>query len=127
MDIEKQFEFLVSDYGLKYSFQKFENSPYGNWYVNMYSFYNDSGCFSIHYIPQRGELDFYYAKEFNTNREKMCEIKLDEQSIGQKIWLKAKKKFLFGYRHNLYLKTLADAIKAEVQATGQFFGIEVET
>ncbi len=125
MNIEKQFEFLVKDYGLKYSYQEFNDCYGGYWWAYTHSYYNESGCFTIHVLPQRGEIDFFFAERFSTVREELCKNEINEQSIGQSIWNTAKKKFLFGYRKSLYLETLAKAIKFQIKKYGSFFGIKV--
>ena len=53
MNIEKLFVFLIRDYGLAYKYQKFINCYGGNWIVQTYSFYNDSGCFTIYFLPPK--------------------------------------------------------------------------
>lgn len=126
MDIDKQFVFLVKEYDLKYSFQMFQNYPFGNWSVDMHSYYNDSGCFSIYNLAQRGEMDFYYAKKFSANIAELMEQSVAIDSIGQEIWSKAKKKFLFGYRHSLFIKTLAEVIKSQIEQHGEFYGVKVK-
>jgi hypothetical protein len=126
MDINKKFEFLVKDYNLRYSFQRFENYPFGNWSADMHSYYNDSGCLSICNLVQRGELDFYYAKKFSANIAELTEQSLVIDSVEQEIWRKAKKKFLFEYRYSLFLKTLAEVIETQINKTGQFYGIKVK-
>ena len=125
MNIEKKFEFLVKDFGLKYSYQEFNNCYGGYWCVNTYSYYNESGCFTIHVIPQKGEFDFFFAEKFSMVREELCKYPINEQSIEQGIWNNAKKKFLFEYRKNLYLDTLAKVIRSQIKKYGSFFGIKV--
>ncbi|MCL2062200.1 MAG: hypothetical protein FWH03_06230 [Firmicutes bacterium] len=71
VDVEKLFEFLVKDYGLKYSFQRFENCFDGGWLVDTYSYYNEKGCFTISNVCQRGEWDHYYADRFSENWESL--------------------------------------------------------
>lgn len=130
MDIEKQFDFLVKDYNLKYVYQEFKNCYGGNWCVYTHSFYNDSGCFTIHNLPQRGELDFYYAKKFSKVRKDLYEQLIGITSIEKEIWDK-NSKFLF-FRNPFFwwsssrvLKTLAEVIKKQIEDNGEFFGIKV--
>ena len=130
MDIEKQFDFLVTDYGLKHAYQDFNNCFGGHWWVCTHSYYNESGCFTIHNLPQRGELDFYYAKEFSNIRKDLCEQRINISAIGTEIWEK-NEKFLFmknpffWWSEKKVLKSLAEVIEAEIKSTGQFFGIKV--
>lgn len=125
MDVKKQFEFLVKDYGFQYSFHRFENHPFGNWSVDMHSYYNENGCFSIYNLPQRGEWDYYYSKNISKDIAELMEQRINIESIGKEIWEKARKKFLFRYRHNLFHKTLAEAIKNQMDQHGEFYGIKV--
>jgi hypothetical protein len=130
MDIDKQFDFLVNDYGLKHVYQEFNNCYGGNWQVFTHSYYNDSGCFTIHNLPQRGELDFYYAKEFSKVRENLCEHLIDVSSIEKEILDKHFKILFFRnpffwWSRSKVLKALAEVIKAEINKKGEFFGIKV--
>lgn len=125
MDIKKQFEFLVKDYNLKYSFHRFENFPFGNWSVDMHSYYNDNGCFSIYNIAQRGEIDYYYAKKYSSLIKELMERRIDVEAMGKEIWEKLRKKFLFKYRHKLFNKTLAEVIKTQIEQHGEFYGIKI--
>ena len=125
MNIEKTFAFLITDYHMNYAYQKFPHCPFGNWIIGTHSYYNDSGCFTIHILYQRNEIDFYYAKAYSTIREKLCESLIDEQEAYPEIWWKAKQKFMFSYRPQLYLNTLAEVIKKQIEETGSFFGVNV--
>lgn len=125
MDIEKTFQFLVDNYRLNYSHQVFHHCYGGNWTVSTHSYYNETGCFTIHLLHQRNELDFYYSKDFGATREVLCERKIDEQSLYSEIWFEAKKRFLFSYRPQLYLDTLAYAINKQIKEKGCFWGIKI--
>lgn len=125
MKIEKTFRFLVEKYGLNYSYQEFRNCYNGNWVISAYSYHNPSGCFTISLLQQRNELEFYYSRHHSTIREELFELKLREQTICPDLWAKAKKRFLFAYRAQLYLDTLAQAIEANIENTNSFFGILV--
>ncbi|MCR4726870.1 MAG: DUF4275 family protein [Clostridia bacterium] len=130
---EKIFGFLESRYGLKHVYQCFENCYDGHWFVYSHSYYNESGCFTIQVIPQRGEYDFYFTKKFLQTKEPLCSIGLEDsavqsvdiRSIGREIWEKAEKKYWF-WTYKRVLKTLASAIRDQVGKESSFFGIEVE-
>ena len=62
----KMLMFLVDEYNLKYSVQTFNNYPFGNYTTKTFSFYNDSGCFTIRYLSQKDELDFYFSSRLLT-------------------------------------------------------------
>ncbi len=130
MDIEKLFNFLVKDYGLKHKYQVFKNCYGGNWWVYTHSYYNESGCFTIHHLPQRGELDFYYSKEFSNKRENLCERIIDISSVEKEIWDKHKKFLFFNnpffwWSSDKILKVLAEVIESQIKKHCQFFGIKV--
>ena len=127
----KALDFLVIEYGLKHIHQDFNSCFGGNWWVKTDSYYNDSGCFTIHHLPQRGELDFYYSKEFSTIRESLCERLLDISSVEKEIWEKHKK-FLcfknpfFWNSEKKVFQALAEIIKVQIEKNGEFFGIKVQ-
>lgn len=131
MNIEKMFDFLVTDYGLTYRFQEFRNCYSGNWIVQTYSFYNDSGCFTIHYLPQRDELSYFYSTRFSTVREVLCEKEIGENiiySMEPKVWNKYSKVWLFKrpffwYSSNKILRTFAEALKVYLSNNKSFFDI----
>lgn len=131
MDIEKHLGFLVKDYGIKYAYQDFKNCYGGNWRVYTHCFYNESGCFTIHYLPQRGELDFYFAKEFSNVRENLCERLIDINSVEKEIWKKHEKLLFFKdpffwWNNKKILQALAEVIKAQIKKRGEFFGVKVK-
>lgn len=123
MDIEKQFDFLVKDYGLKYSHQTFKNCYNGHWVVYAYSFYNESGCFTIYELGQRGEWDYYYAKRHSNIMEELLENRVDIYSVEKEIWGKARKKIFHSIRTEL--ATLAEVIKKQIQTQGNFYGVKI--
>ena len=129
MNIEKMFDFLVKDYNLSYRYQKFLNCYGGNWTVQTFSFYNDSGCFTIHNEIQRG-MDFWYATRFSTERKELCEKELDVSLIEPQIWEKHArigpfKNPFFWWSNNRVLSTLAVALKLHIAKNNEFFGIQL--
>lgn len=72
MNFKKEFNDLANTYTLKYKYQEFENCFGGNWKVYTHSLYNESGCFTIHCLPQRDEVDFYYTEKVSDNRKELC-------------------------------------------------------
>ncbi len=131
MDIKELFGFLVKQYGLTYVYQDFKNCFDGNWQVYTHSFYNESGCFTIHNLPQRGELDFYYAKKFSNNRKDLCEKMIDIRSAEEEIWKKHSNVLgirnpFFWWSEKKVLSTLVEVIKSQIKKKGEFFGIEIK-
>ena len=94
MNIEEMFDFLKKDYNLSYRYQEFINCYGGNWTVQAHSFYNDSGCFTIHIEIQRG-MDFWYSSKFSTERKELCEREIDVSSIEPQIWAKHERLGIF--------------------------------
>ena len=125
MEINEIFSFLISDYLMAYKFQEFENYPSGNWYSKVYSYYNESGCFSIYTLPQRGEYEYYYAKAFSTDIKELLQ-KVIEVDVKHEIWQNASKKIFFGYRQKLQHQAFANYIKYLIKEKGEFYGIKVD-
>ena len=92
MDFKKEFTDLAKKYNLNYKYQEFKNCFGGNWLVCTHSLYNDSGCFTIHCLPQRGEVDFYFADKFSTDRKELCSKAVNVMKL----------KNLFGKRKQKY-------------------------
>lgn len=130
MNIEDLFSFLVNDYHLSYKYQKFINCYGGNWIVQTHSFYNESGCFTIHVLSQKDELDFYYADRFSTKREELCEKTVDILSIEPEIWDKYTKFWIFNrpffwWKNKKVLRAFAEVLKVHLAKGKDFFGIKV--
>lgn len=130
MNIEKLFDFLVTDYGLKYKEQTFYNCYGGSWTVQTHSFYNDSGCFTIYIEIQRG-MEFWYASRFSTEREELCERGIDVSSVEPQIWDKNErigifKNPFFWCSDNKVLRTLSEALKVHLSENKEFFGISLQ-
>ena len=53
------------------------------------------GCFTIHCLPQRGEVDFYFADKFSTDRKELCGIPINVYEIEKEIWNKNAKIWFF--------------------------------
>lgn len=130
MDIEKEFDFLVKDYGLTYKYQEFHNCYGGNWLVYTHSFYNSSGCFTIYEMPSRGELDFYYAQKFSNVLKELCERMIDISSIEKELWNKhtrigCLKRPFFWWNSDRILKVAAEALNVHIKKYGEFFGVSI--
>lgn len=130
MDIEEKFKFLVEEYGCVYQYQEFHKCYGGDWIVYTYSFYNENGCFTIRSMPQRGELDFYYAHKFSTCLEKLCDKMINVCSVEEELWekhtkIRGLKNPFFWWRIQNVLNVLAEVIKVHIKEHGEFFGIKV--
>lgn len=131
MDMHKQFEFLVKDYGLSYSYQEFHNCYGGNTTVFTYSFYNGSGCFTIHEMPVRGELDFYFSRHYSTVQQELYEKIIDISTMEADIWRRRTKILFFNNPFfwndkNKVLSLLAEVLKIHIAKYNEFFGIKIE-
>lgn len=130
MNVKELFEFLIKDYGLSYQFQEFTNCYNGGWIVRTYSFFNDSGCFTISHLLQKDELDFFFAPCFTQDRKKLCFESLDISTIEPPVWEKYSKIWFlrnpfFWLSNKRILITLAEAIKNHLLKSDDFFGINV--
>ena len=131
MNIESIFSFLMEDYGFEFQYQRFDKCYGGNWTVDAFSFYNDTGCFTIHSLVQHGgELDFYYSPRFSTSLEDLCSRGVDIRSIEKDIWKKHEKigafpRPFFWLRNHKVLEALSDVLKEHIAKHGEFFGIHV--
>lgn len=124
--IRENLYFLTEEYDLRYQYQEFTNCFGGYWYVETFSFYNENGCFTFHYIPQRGEFDIYYSQEFFTEHKKLIERHINEtDEFGENVWQEERKlhKGVRGYA--LYFKVIAELIRRKIENNGEVFGIKV--
>ncbi len=128
MNIEEMFGFLIKDYNLFYQKQNFPNC-YGGWDVEIHSFYNESGCFSIYIEFQRG-MSFWYASRFSADYEKICEREVNVSSLEPQLWEKFERKWIiknpfFWWNNKKVLCALAEIIKIHLSKNKEFFGIRV--
>lgn len=113
--IKKYLGFLSEEYEMHYCHQEF--NKYLNFCgpVECYSFYNDGGCFTLHYLVQRGELGWFCAPQFSKDQVTLLNTELDQrQYISGNV---------FGYRNMLRL--LRKCILRQITKSGSFFGITV--
>ena len=123
---------LAQKFNLKYQYQEFEDCYSGNWFVITHSLYNESGCFTIHYIPQRMEVDFYIADRFTRNLRALCTQEVNVFEVEKEIWDSSKKigpfKIPFYYCHpDRLVKTLIKVITAQIEKNNEFFGIKISS
>lgn len=130
MNIRDQFSFLMDDYGFQYAEQKFHNCCGGNWTVITYSFYNGNGCFTIHTLPQRGEVGFYCCDKFSSDRESLCARSVDIRTIEEEVWDKHSRLWLFRnpvfwYSQRKVIAALAEVIRTHLSKHDDLFGIKL--
>lgn len=127
----KMLMFLVEEFNLKYSAQTFNNCPFGNYTTKTYSFYNDSGCFTVNYLISRDELDFYFSSRFSNEykelHERLVNIWIDEPEIWNKHqkWIFSINDPFFWWKKKKVIKALAETIKTKIDKNREFFGIKV--
>ncbi len=126
----KELMFLVEKYNLKFTEQIFKSTPFGNWITKTYSFYNDSGCFTIFELLQRDEIDFYFSDVFSTDYLVLKQRKLnvwDNNEILKKHqkWIFGLKNPFFWYSKKKYMKALAETIKEKISENKEFFGVKI--
>ena len=130
MDFKKEFTDLANKYNLNYQYQDFKNCFGGNWWVYTHSLYNDSGCFTIHCLPQRGEVDFYFADKFSTDRKELCSKAINVYEVEKEIWEKKAKIWFFKNpfyycNQDKIIKTLIEVINVSIEKNNEFFGIDI--
>ena len=126
MNIEKLFSFLIVDYGFSFKHQVFENCYGRNLVVETFSFYNNSGCFTIYFEVQRGGMDFYCASKFSKEHKELCEKPVDIFKIEPDFWKKRGYKWPFYWMSDKkILITLADVLKIHLVKNKTLFDIEI--
>lgn len=131
MDFKKEFTVLAEKYNLNYQYQDFNNCYGGNWRVYTHSLYNNSGCFTIHVLPQRGECDCYYAEKFSTDRKELCDKPINVYEVEKEIWDKNakilffKNPFYYWNQKNI-IKTLIEIINVLIERYNEFFGVKIK-
>ncbi|MCL2817596.1 MAG: hypothetical protein FWD39_04330 [Clostridiales bacterium] len=150
--VKKYLWFLVEKYGMSYDYQGFKDyRPGGLGFTEIYSFCNESGCFTI-MEPQSDDVSYicldsidllkifilWQTADNKEEREKY-EQYFDEKQIHYinifdvepEIWKKHRRSgflkipFLWGTDKQV-LRGLAEVIETQIKKTGQFFGIKVK-
>lgn len=124
---EKELIRIADKYNLNYLKQQFDNCFGGYWYVETFSLYNENGCFTIHYLGQRQELDFYVTPSISTKREELANNRIDVTKYKADVWEKELPKinvFSVSYADK-FLILLTKVIEMQLEESGSFFGIKV--
>ncbi len=112
--INKYLNFLVTDFNLSYKLQKFNEFKGFCGPVYAYSFYNDKGCFTIHYIAQRDEIGFYKSKNISPDQNLLME---NEINLTEYISPAFRKSTIF--------KRLSASIRNQIRNKKSFFGLYI--
>lgn len=140
-NVKKYLSFLIEKYGMYYAREDY--NAWDNWAYATYSFYNDSGCFTITDLVQGDDVDYAVLDSVNSlktyvfsDSSEQSKSQMRIASFEKDIWEKYEKGFLFfkNLKKPFFwrsakniLQTLAEVIETQIQKTGQFFGIKVET
>ncbi len=113
--VRMYFDFLVKDYQMNFFAQVLPNTIGVETPTYIYSFFNQSGCFSLVEIPQRKEWDCYIAKQFVQQPHKLLSTRINQADyINRSI-----------YTTRAYLKLTAQSIQSQINLTNSFWGIPV--
>lgn len=135
--ILRYFNFLIEKYHLKYDYSIFRGYLGTNATLQTFTFYNNSGCFIIHDVPVRGELEFIYLSDINLLDQyarKPSSVKnslLDVGSVEKEIWknhmqiLFFNNPFFWSNKKKIF-RVLVKVIEAQITKTGQFYGIKIK-
>lgn len=131
MDVKKQLSDLAHKYNLTYLYQDFENCYGGNWWVCTHSLYNDTGCFTIHCLPQRGEVNCYYTEKISNDRKELCGKEINIYEVKKTIWDKNEKIWIFKnpffyWNIDNIIKTIIEIINILIEEDNEFFGVKIE-
>lgn len=109
------FDFLVMDFSFAYrktSFPDFMGFPGP---ICVYSFYNDNGCLSFHYIVQKDELGLYTADQYSDNQYQLLQREVSTSELcGRKVFTKRQ---LFS--------EISNQLRKEAEENGTVLGINV--
>ena len=120
--------FLVDEYHMSYAKQTFEGRPFGNYNTTTYSFYNETGCFTIRYMFPRVEWDCYRSLRFDNDCDVLFEQLVPIDSIEPEIWKKHMKvgifkRPFFWWSTARVFAAFAEALKVHLEKGNDFFGI----
>ena len=130
MDFRNRFSDLAKKYNLNYQYQEFENCYNGNWFVYTHSLYNNSGCFTIHCVAQRAEVECYYTERFSNDRKELCGKQINVIEVEKEIWKKREKIWFFKnpfyyWNPDRVINTLIEVIEISIKRNNEFFGIKI--
>ena len=108
--INKYLYFLVTDYNFDYKTQSFSEYHGFSGPIYAYSFYNEYGCFTIHYIVQKDELSFFVSDKFYSNQYQLLEKKISLIEYISPC-----------YRKTTLFKRLAASIRNQIKNKNSFF------
>lgn len=113
--VSMYFDFLVKDYHMNFLAQVLPNTVGVETPTYIYSYYNQSGCFSLVEISQRKEWDCYVARQFAQQASMLLSTKINQTNYIKRTI----------YTTRAYLKLTANSIQSQINLTNSFWGIQV--
>lgn len=113
--IHDSFDFLITEYQMT-----FRRNCYPDYLgfagpVYAFSYFNQNGCFSFHYIVQKDELGLFTSHAYADEQEALLQQEISTVSLGVS-QVFTKRQFLFA---------LAKIIREEINMNGTVLGIPV--
>ncbi len=131
MEFQEKILNLAQKYNLNHYYQVFEHCFGGNWTAFTYSLYNDSGCFTIEHLPQRGEVSCYFAPHFSYNREELCRKEINIFELEHDIWTRRERFWIFKnpffyWNTKKVLETILEVVESSIKKNNEFVGIKIK-
>ncbi len=132
MNYEEKLALFAKNNNLSFLKQEFNNAFNGGWFINTYSIYNSSGCFTIYHLLQRNEIDFFTSNKISNDIKELTKSGINVFNYHPEIWKsKTKKysifKFLFYDNIEKVVSTLVEVMELESKEKNSVFGIKLET
>ena len=109
------FDFLVTDFSFTYRKKSYPDYMGFPGPICVYSFYNDHGCLSFHYIAQKDELGLYTADHDSDHQYDLMAHEVSTSKLcGRKVFTK---KQLFS--------EIAKLLRKEAEANRTVLGIKI--
>ena len=109
------FDFLVTDDSFAYRKRIYPDYMGFPGPIHVYSFFNDNGCLSFHYIAQKDELGLYTAGHDSDHQYQLLQREVSTSELcGRKVFTK---KQLFS--------EIANQLRKEAKENGTVLGIKV--
>lgn len=130
MNFENKLESFEKKHNLSFQKQVFQNCYNGDWVVNTYSLFNSSGCFTIHYLLQRNEFEFFFSNCISNNRTELREKEINVFEYHKEMWKSKSKIFFFPipfFYENIdkVISTLVDIMEIDAKEKNEIFGIKL--
>lgn len=109
------FDFLVTGFSFTYRKKSYPDYMGFPGPICVYSFYNDNGCLSFHYIAQKDELGLYTADQYSDRQSDLMAHKVSTSKLcSRKVFTK---KQLFS--------EISKQLRKEAEINGTVLGIKV--